>query len=172
MAHDVVGAARRWDVETLAAAARHERDARVCRRLLALLHLAQGYSVAQTAGCYALGKSVLYDWIRRFDAHGIEALRDRARSGQPPHLAREHEQAFVARLHQGPGPDSGLSAWRGEDLRVMLREEFGAKYSLGGVYALLHRLGQSSLVPRPRHPESDAAAQAAFKKRAAAPAPG
>jgi transposase len=172
MSHDVVGVAKHWDVAALTGAVRHERDARVCRRLLALRHLAQGHTVAQTAGHYALGKSVLYDWIRRFDAQGIEALRDRARSGQPPHLGHEHEAAFLSRLHQGPPADSGLAAWRGEDLRSLLRREFAAEYSLGGVYALLHRLGQSSLVPRPRHPESSPAAQAAFKKRAAASAPG
>ncbi|MEY8690082.1 MAG: winged helix-turn-helix domain-containing protein [Leptothrix sp. (in: b-proteobacteria)] len=48
----------------------------------------------------------------------------------------------------------------------MLRQEFGAEYSLSGVYALLHRLGLSNLVPRPQHPRSSEAAQAAFKKSA------
>lgn len=164
MSRDVVGVARGWDAQALEAAARHERDGRVRGRILALLHLARGHTVAQTAGQYALGKSVLYGWIRRHDGEGVEGLRDRPRSGQPQHLAREHEQAFLLRLHEGPPPGSGLAAWRGEDLRALLREEFDAEYSLSGVYALLHRLGQSSLVPRPRHPDLDPAAQEAFKK--------
>ena len=164
MTRDVVGAAKGWNVQALEAAARHERDGRVRARMLAMLHLAQGHTVAQTAGRYALGKSVLYGWIRRHDGEGVEGLRDRPRSGQPQRLAREHEQAFLRRLHEGPPPDSGLAAWRGEDFRALLREEFGAEYSLSGVYALLHRLGQSSLVPRPRHPDSDPAAQESFKK--------
>ena len=164
MKRDVVGAAKGWNVQALEVAARHERDGRVRARMLAMLHLARGHTVAQTAGRYALGKSVLYGWIRRHDGEGVEGLRDRARSGQPQRLAREHEQAFLQRLHAGPPPGSGLAAWRGEDLRALLRQEFDAEYSLSGVYALLHRLGQSSLVPRPRHPESDPAAQEAFKK--------
>ena len=164
MANDVVGAARGWDAHALETAARHERDGRVRGRILAMLHLARGHTVGQTAGRYALGKSVLYGWIRRHDGEGIEGLRDRARSGQPQRLAREHETAFVQRLQQGPPAGSGLAAWRGEDLRVLLRDEFAAVYSLSGVYALLHRLGHSSLVPRPQHPESDPAAQEAFKK--------
>ncbi|GAC1461072.1 MAG: hypothetical protein PVSMB4_19860 [Ktedonobacterales bacterium] len=122
MSHDVVGVVKFWDMVALEAAARHEHDARVCRRILAMLHLARGYSVAQTAGQYALGQSVLYGWIRRYDAEGLEGLRDRPRSGQPPHLAREHEAAFLQRLHAGPSPKSGLAAWRGEDLeRVAAR---------------------------------------------------
>ena len=164
MSHDVVGMAKHWDAEMLEAAARHEHDARVRARLLAMRHLAQGHSVAQTAGQYALGASVLYGWMRRYDAQGIEGLRDRPRSGQPPHLARAQEGAFLQRLHAGPPPDSSLAAWRGEDLRALLRQEFGAAYSLTGVYALLHRLGQSSLVPRPHHPQGDPGARAAFKK--------
>jgi len=38
------------------------------------------------------------------------------------------------------------------------------RYALSGLYGLLHRLGYSWLVPRPRHPKADPAAQAAFKK--------
>ena len=164
MTHDVVGATRGWDTQALETAARHERDGRVRGRILAMLHLARGHTVAQTAGRYALGKSVLYGWIRRHDGEGIEGLRDRPRSGQLQRLAREREQAFLRQLQEAPPVDSGLAAWRGEDLRALLRDEFDADYSLSGVYALLHRLGQSSLVPRPCHPESDPAAQEAFKK--------
>ena len=164
MSRDVVGVAKNWDARALEAAARHERDGRVRARILAMLHLARGHTVAQTAGHYALGSSVLYNWIRRHDSEGIEGLRDRPRSGQPQHLAREHEQAFLQCLREGPPAASGLAAWRGEDLRVVLREEFSADYPLSGVYALLHRLGYSSLVPRPRHPDADPNAQEAFKK--------
>ena len=81
MANDVVGVAKVWDAPALETAARHERDGRVRARMLAMLHLARGHTVAQTAGHYALGKSVLYGWIRRHDGEGIEGLRDRPRSG-------------------------------------------------------------------------------------------
>jgi transposase len=45
-----------------------------------------------------------------------------------------------------------------------LEHEFGVLSSLKGVYKLLHRLGYSSLAPRPRHRLADAAARDAFKK--------
>ena len=45
----------------------------------------------------------------------------------------------------------------------ILRDEFGVEYSLNGIYALLHRLGFSSLAPRPRHRNTDPAAQEQFK---------
>ena len=108
MTHDVVGVAKHWDVAALGSAVRHEHDARVCRRLLDG-HLLQGHSTVQTAGRYMLGKGVIYDWVRRFDARGIEALRDRSRSDEPPHLARGHEASFLAWLHQGSPPNSSAA---------------------------------------------------------------
>jgi transposase len=53
---------------------------------------------------------------------------------------------------------------RGEQIRTILSREYAAEYSLGGTYVLLHRLGFSSLVPRPFHPERDLDAQENFKK--------
>jgi transposase len=151
-------------VAELTAAAHRERDGRVCRRLLALRHLLSGYSANETAGLFAIGRSQLFSWRARYEAEGLAGLADRPRPGQPKHLKGEDEARFLALLQAGPPPESGLADWRGEDLRELLQREFGAHYSLSGVYRLLHRLKQSHLMPRPRHPQADEAAQAAFKK--------
>ncbi len=135
-------------------------------RLLALRQLALGESVAQTAGQFGLRKSQLYAWVARYHVEGVAGLRDRPRSGAPPRLGHEQETAFLERLHAGPPLGSGLAAYRGEDIRGLLRDAFGVQYTLSGVYALLHRLGQSNLVPRPHHPQADPTAPAAFKKSA------
>lgn len=163
-ANEIEAAAR---VAELAAAAHRERDGRTCRRMLAVRHVLAGHSVSQTAGLFALGRTQLRAWLGRYAQEGLGGLADRPRPGQPKRLAPEHEAAFLARLHAGPPTHSGLAEWRGQDLRALLAREFDAHYSLSGVYALLHRLKQSNLVPRPRHPDADAAAQAAFKKRTA-----
>ena len=156
--------AKKWDAQALEESARGERNARVCRRLLALRQLALGHSIEQASQVSLVSVSQIYNWIRRYEEQGIEGMRDRPRCGAPQRLKPEWEAAFVQRVIEGPGAESGLSAWRGEDLRVVLAEEFEARYSLSGVYALMHRLDLSNLVPRPQHPDSDAAAEAAFKK--------
>jgi transposase len=53
---------------------------------------------------------------------------------------------------------------RGEDVRRILRDEFGVLGSLQATYDLLHRLGFEPLRPRPAHPKGDPAARTAFKK--------
>src|SRR5512133_3345899 len=64
------------------------------------------------------------------------------------------EQALVDRIVEGPVFErDGIVAFRGADARRLLREEHGLTLSLSAVYRLLHR---NRLVPRPRHPRSDA----------------
>ena len=172
MSYTALKLSERLTADELDSAARHESEGRVRCRILAIRQLALGHSVAQVQGRFGLGKSQLYQWVQRYNAQGLAGLRDRPRSGAPQRLAHEQEAQFLQRLHAGPPPDSHLAAYRGKDLRQLLKAEFGVIYSLSGVYALLHRLGQSSLVPRPHHPQADPTAQEAFKKSAAPAARG
>ena len=103
-------------------------------------------------------------WVRRYDTQGLEGLRDRPRPGRPKILDPSKVEAFRERISFGPAEAEGLAAYRAEDIRQMLAKEFDSDYSISGTYFLLHRLGFSSLVPRPMHPKTDPAAQAAFKK--------
>jgi transposase len=153
--------------EELRALAHVERDPRVRCRLLALAYVQAGHSAFASDELFGLSAVQVRQWIKRYNAEGLEGLADRTRPGARSRLQPAQYESFLARLHAGPPAESGLAAWRGEDVRQFLADEFGARYSLSGVYALLHRLKQSSLVPRPQHPASDSAAQAAFKKSAA-----
>ncbi|NQU75443.1 MAG: transposase [Planctomycetes bacterium] len=144
----------------LARHARTEPDARVRQRILAIRLLVMGQTVPQAAPIVGLKERQVRNWVHRFQAEGLEGLRDRPRPGQPKHLPTEKEEAFKARIRR---PPRGMIL-RGPDVRRLLKEEFGAAYSLGGVYFLLHRLGFSSLSPRPLHPQTDKDAQDDFKK--------
>lgn len=143
---------------------RSERDGRVRQRLLALKFIAGGQTIPEVAVRLEMAERCLRKWTHRFNREGLPGLRDRPRSGQPPKLAPELAEDFQERVRQGAQEKDGVCALRGLDFQRILGEEYGAKYSLGGVYFLLHRLGFSSLVPRPQHPKADEAAQAEFKK--------
>lgn len=158
--------APKQSVEELRGLAHVERDPRVRCRLLALAYVQAGHSAYEADALFGLTAVQIRQWIKRYNAEGLDGLSDRPRPGARSRLDPGQYATFLARLHAGPPPESGLAAWRGEDIRRLLAEEFGAQYSLSGVYALLHRLGQSSLVPRPSYPASDPAAQADFKKSA------
>lgn len=146
--------------------ARLERQASMRDRMRAVVAAMGGQTAADIAERLGYHSRWVFKWVSRYNADGLEALRDRPRPGQPPKLAQEQEEAFKARVDAGPTPQDGVCVFHGEDVRSVLSKEFGADYSLGGVYYLLHRLGYSRLCPRPRHRKNDPDAMAQWKSDA------
>jgi transposase len=107
---------------------------------------------------------VCQSWIQRFNASGTEGLQDKAGRGKPPLLTPDEQQRFKQRIDAGPTEADGVCTLRGQDIQRILEQEFGKVRSLATVYYLLHQLGYSSLVPRPRHRQANLAAQEDFKK--------
>ncbi len=144
--------------------AKRERDARVRGRIIAIRYLRLGHTVPEAANALGMSERQLRNWVHRYNTEGVAGLRDRPRPGQPSHLAVDQVERFKERIRQGARFEDRVCVLRGMDMRRILQEEFEAQYSLPGVYFLLHRLGISSLVPRPKHEQADEQAQAAFKK--------
>jgi transposase len=153
--------------DDLAKIAKKEPNPRVRQRLLAVRLVVMGNTVPQAAKAIGLKQRQSRNWIHRFNDEGVNGLRDRPRSGQPVKLHRQEEQAFRERIEKGATQEDPTRNLRVKDIQRILREEFGADYCLGGTYFLLHRLGFSSLVPRPHHPKADQQAQTKFKKNVA-----
>jgi transposase len=106
-------------------------------------------------------------WAYAYRDGGIEALSPRPQPGAAPKLRRDQEQRFIERLKKGPTQaDGGVCTLRGKDAVRILESEFAARYSLGGAYDLLHRLGFSCLRPRPRHRKNDPQAMQQWLERA------
>lgn len=141
-----------------------EKKAAVARRLQAIRSVLDGSTIPEAAEILGLPERTLRRWVRRFNEAGAAGLRDQPRPGQPPKLPLELVENFTARVRAGAQDKDGVCALRGPQIQRILAEEYEAKYSLGGTYLLLHRLGFSSLVPRPEHPKGDPAAREAFKK--------
>lgn len=154
------------ELDELRKMARLKRYAPIHLRLRAVILTREGHRRKTVAARLERWPAWVKRWVERFEAEGLDGLIDRPRSGQPTKLAREREQAFRDRVLAGPRPEDRVRVWRGKDLQRVLEEEFEATYTLDGVYRLLHRLGLSWVAPRPRHPNSDRAAQERFKNEA------
>lgn len=151
--------------EELRRLARQEGDGRVACRLLGLANVVDGMSRARAARQAGMDRQTLRDWVIRFNAEGVEGLRDRPRSGRPPWLDEGQLAAFKALVLRGPDPErDGVSTWRAKDLCRMVEDRFGVVYSENGMLRLLHDLELSWQKTRPIHPEADRRAQTAFKK--------
>ncbi len=145
---------------------KREKSAVVRTRLTLARLVLQETPVTVAAEILGLNPSQACEWIRRFNQHGPAGLRNRPRRSRPSRLKPDLVESFLARVRTGALKEDGVHVLRGRDFQRILREEFQADCSLGGTYFILHRLGFSSLCPRPQHPSSDPAAQEAFKKTA------
>ena len=141
-----------------------ERDARICKRLMAMKFILQGLHIPEVARRMDISERPLRKWVHRFNERGPSALCDAPRSGQPPKLKGKQVEKFKKRVRKGIASKDNTCSLNGKDLQRILKNEFGAQYSLSGTYFILHRLGFSCLCPRPQHPQADVEAQAAFKK--------
>src|SRR3712207_4246073 len=64
-----------------------ENDTRVSRRLLALAMALDGVSRKAAAHHAGMDRQTLRDWVVRYNAEGVDGLRDRERPGRPALLA-------------------------------------------------------------------------------------
>ena len=150
-----------------------DREVRADRalRLRTVLLAKQGFTAPEIATCTGFSRRSVQEWVARYNAEGLDGLNTKAGRGRKPPLSPEQEEQLQQRLDAGPLPEDGVCTLRGKDVQRILAQEFGQLRSLNAVYGLLHRLGYSSLVPRPRHPQGDPAAQDEFKKSSARGSP-
>jgi transposase len=137
---------------------------RVWVRYRAVILAAEGRSAAEVAAALGCSPRSVHTWVARYNAGGPDALRERPHTGRPPRLAGPELDRFRRRLEAGPTPEDGACTFYGRDLQHILEHEFGILLSLQAVYDLLHRLGFSSLMPRPQHKDADEELQAIFEE--------
>src|SRR3954449_5803506 len=149
----------------LRALARRERDGRVSSRLLALANASDGMSRDEAARAAGMDRQTLRDWVHRYNAQGVEGLRDRPRPGRPCALDEGRQAALEALVLRGPSlRRDGCVAWRARDLCALVEERFGVRYGETGILKLLKGLDLSWQKARPVHPEADPRARERFKK--------
>lgn len=134
------------------------------KRLRTVLLARQGFTAPEIATCTGFSRRMAQKWVERYNAEGLAGLETKPGRGRKPPLTPEQEERLKQRLDAGPLPEDGVCTLRGKDVQRILQREFGQLRSLNAIYGLLHRLGYSSLVPRPQHPAADPAAQEQFKK--------
>lgn len=146
----------------LLAVSRSEPNKRLAQRIQVIAWAQKGMSCPEIVRISGYSRRSIQAWVAVYNADGINGLRDKPRSGRTPLLTREKYEQLCQRIDAGAV--SGRANLGGNDIRRILKEEFGVLYTLDGVYKLLHRLGYSYLMPRPQHEKADVALQEAFKK--------
>jgi len=144
--------------------AARSRDANAARRMLAIALVLDGHSREAAAEACGMDRQTLRDWVHRYNAEGLAGLVNRRAPGPAPRLSAEQEAAVDRWVEQGPELErDGVVRWRCRDLQERIGREFGVGLHERTVGKLLAKLRFRRLSVRPQHPQSDPAAQAAFK---------
>src|ERR1700750_484373 len=115
------------------------RDARAARRMLALA--LEGSSREDAARAAGMDRQTLRDWVHRYNAEGLDGLRDRRRPGPGPRLTPEQEAELEGVVERGPDPDrDGVVRWRRVDLKALIETRFAVRLHERSVGKVLHRL--------------------------------
>ena len=93
-----------YDSIELRCLAKHSRDPRQVRRLLALAAVYDGMSRAEAAKVGGMDRQTLRDWAHRFNDEGadVSCLKNRPGAGPPPALDRRADGRTVGDRRNGP----------------------------------------------------------------------
>jgi transposase len=150
------------DLQRLQERIAREPNAKRRDRFRCVLEALAGEQTLFIARLVGRSRKFVQHWVYQYRDHGLPGLEGRKHPGRRPKLTAEQEQQLKARLDAGPTDADGVCTLRGQDIRRILRVEFGVVYARNAVYDLLRRLNYSSLKPRPRHPKNDPAAMQQF----------
>ena len=133
--------------------------------MLAIALVLEGSDRTTAAKSCGMERQTLRDWVHRYNAEGVAGLRDRPRSGRRSFLDPAQREELKALVLAGPDPEmDGVSTWRAQDIRRLVKTRFQQNDSENGILKVLHGLGLSWQKARPVHPAADREDQAAFKK--------
>lgn len=156
---------RTMDTKELRRLARMEKSGRVAARMFAIANVLSGMSREKSAQLAGMERQTLRDWVHRFNAEGVNGLRDRRHSGRPCEIGEDDRKRLCTVVEEGPSSEQeGLVRWRRVDLKKWLKDECNADYHERSVGKLLKRLGYSHISVRPAHPKADPVLLDNFKK--------
>jgi transposase len=149
----------------LRALARRERNPRTATRMLAIASALEGRSRAEAAGLAGMERQALRDAVVRYNAEGLEGLRDRPKPGRPPSLTDAEQAVLLAAIFRGPDrARDGCAEWTLPALCRWLEGRFGKRLHPASLSRVVRRLELSRQKTRPLHPQADEQAMAAFAK--------
>lgn len=127
-----------------------------------LIRATLGSSAAEIAQLLGWSTATVHVMHSRWAKEGEAIFDVRGRGGRHrEHLSAEQEQELLAPFVERAEAGGMLTV---AEIQQAYRERTGKAVARSTVYRLLERHGWRKIVPRPRHPKADVAAQAAFKK--------
>lgn len=129
-----------------------------------LIRATLGSSAAEIAQLLGWATATVHVMHSRWAKEGDAIFEVRRRGGRRNnYLSVEEERKLLAPFVERAEAGGMLNV---AEIQQAYQQRTGAEVAPSTIYRLLDRHGWRKVVPRPRHPKADVAAQAAFKKTA------
>jgi transposase len=134
-------------------------------RLYAVYQVALGKSSRKLEELYDTSFKQILNWVHRFEAEGIDGLRDKPGRGRKPNLSPDQRTRLIELLSNESPQDFGYNTdtWTGPLLIDWVTKHFNVTYKKAQIYNIIKALGFSYQKSRGVYPEADPEAQEAFK---------
>jgi transposase len=119
-------------------------DAKMIRRIMALLDFSRGDSPAEIATQHGVSVSSVYEWLKQLLTSGMESLKPKWKGGRKSKLSQTQKNRLCALIKAGPqaaGYPQGC--WSGLLVQDVIWREFGVLFNAHYVCELLKTLGFS-----------------------------
>jgi transposase len=140
-------------------------ESRYDHRLHGVLLVASGQSCGEVAHLFAEDVRTIQRWVKRFEQHGLEGLREGERPGRPRSLDEKQWKALSRDLRRNPR-EFGLeqNLWDGKILGEHIRARYGVTLGVRQCQRVFGDMGFRLRKPRPQVAQSDPVKVAAVKK--------
>lgn len=144
---------------------RRTRDARLrSRAQMILLALEQKLCAPEIAPLVRTCEETVRNWIKRFNAEGVEGLKDRPRPREAVKVTPEYREGLLGAVRRRPRSlDQPYSLWTLQRLADFMAEETGIRLSYEGVRLVLKANGIK--MSRPQHKITSPDPEYELKKR-------
>lgn len=129
-------------------------------RMVAIEKLIEGWDSTTVASFSHVTTQTLRNWIKAFNARGLDGLIDKPRSGAPRKISSKKSQQYEELIKEPM--KVGMSHWTGVKFHGFIRKEFEDEVGYRTVIRWLHEKGFRLKVPRPWPVKQDEVARETF----------
>jgi transposase len=135
-------------------------------RLYAVYQVSLGQPSRKLEDLYNTSFKQITNWVHRFEAEGLDGLRDKPGRGRKSKLSATQYEALEYLLTKDTPQNHGYNTetWTGPLLIDWIEKQFSITFKKAQIYNIIKDLGFSYQKAKGFYPETDFKAQADFKE--------
>ena len=143
---------QKYSVQYLKKIYRSETDSKVKQRLQIIIYLKDKKNMREISELLHISLGIIPYWKQRFEKNGLSSLEDKKGRGRKSNLSEKDKKKIAKEIDSGILLNDGYRrGYKTKDVQEMIKRLHGIIYTARHVRRLMHNVGYSLKVPRPRN---------------------